>query len=352
MGKKSPSPPPAPNPAATAAAQAAANKEASIASQELSMVNQNTPFGSLEYTPRGESEAGTPQYTATQTLAPAQQEMLNLTNQAGINFGQTANQQLDNVRGNLSQPINYDTLGAAPQINEQTRAGVRDSILQRMQPQIDQDRARLETSLANQGIGYGSEAYNSAFDPFNRSVTDTRLAADAASLGQASQLYGLEANQRDRAISEMAQQRQIPLNELNAMLTQSQVQGPQFVSTPQSAIAPADIMGATYGSYNADMNNYNQQLASNNSSRGGLYGLAGSGLGGWASSGFKFSDRRLKTDIEQVGTFKGLGVYLYRYVWGGPLQIGVMADEVRRLMPDAVKRVGGFDMVNYAKVLA
>ena len=348
MGKSSPSPPPAPDPAATAAAQAAANKEASIASQELSMINQNTPYGNLEYTPRGESAAGTPQYTATQTLAPAQQQMLDLTNQAGINFGQTANQQLDNVRGTLAQPIDYSALGAAPQINEDTRNSVRDSILARMQPQQEQDRARLETSLANQGIGYGSDAYNNAFQPFNQQINDSRLAADQASLGQASQLYGLEANQRDRAVNEMAQQRQIPLNELNAMLTQSQVQGPSFVSTPQNNVAPADIMGATYGSYNGDLNAFNQNQSNAAANRGSMYGA----LGTLGSAAFMFSDRRLKTNIERVGTFKGLGVYLYRYVWGGPLQMGVMADEVRKLMPEAVKRVGGFDMVDYRKVLA
>ena len=47
------------------------------------------------------------------------------------------------------------------------------------------------------------------------------------------------------------------------------------------------------------------------------------------------SDRRLKRDIEQVGMLSnGLGVYRYRYFWSPDEFIGVMADEVRKIVPD------------------
>jgi len=63
------------------------------------------------------------------------------------------------------------------------------------------------------------------------------------------------------------------------------------------------------------------------------------------------SDRRLKTNIERVGTLKnGLGAYLFNYVWGGPAWLGVMADEVKKIMPHAVVNIGGFDAVNYSEV--
>lgn len=62
-----------------------------------------------------------------------------------------------------------------------------------------------------------------------------------------------------------------------------------------------------------------------------------------------FSDRRLKTDIARIGTTDdGLGVYTYRYKWGGPVQMGVMADEVANVRPEALgPTVGGFATVNY-----
>lgn len=350
MGKSAPKAPPAPDPAATAQAQAAANKESAIATSELAMVNQDTPYGSLEYTPRGESAAGTPQYTATQTLAPAQQQQLELTNQAGVAFGQTANAQLDNVRGSLEQPLSYDSLGAAPQANEQTRQNVRDSMIARLQPDFDRDREALNSQLANQGIGYGSNAYDDAFRTYDNSVNDARLSADVQAGNQMAQQYGLERSARDSAINEMAQQRQIPLNELAAMLSGSQVQGPTFVSPQTAQIAPADIMGATYASYNGDNGVFGTNVGAQTANNQGLFSLLGSGAmaGGMA---YGKSDRRLKTDIKQVGVFKGLAVYTFRYIWGGPTILGFMADEVRKVMPDAVRRFGEYDAVNYGMVL-
>lgn len=62
-----------------------------------------------------------------------------------------------------------------------------------------------------------------------------------------------------------------------------------------------------------------------------------------------FSDRRLKKDIEKIGQMNdGLGVYRYRYTFGGPEQTGVMADEVQNLRPWAMgETVNGFMTVNY-----
>ena len=340
-------PPPAPDPVATAAAQAAANKETSIASQELSMVNQDTPYGGLVYTQHGESEAGTPQYTATQTLAPSQQKMLDLTNQAGIQYGQTANNQLDAVSGKLSEPLNFSGLGPAPQANEQMRQTVRDSMMSRVQPDLDQRRTAMDTQLANQGITAGSTAYDNAYRPILNAENDAFSNADIQAGNQMSQMYGLESAARDKAINEQVMQRQIPLNELAAMLSGSQVQGPQFVNSPQQSVAPPDIMGATYGSYNADMNNYNQAGGQNNAMTGGLFSLGSAAMPFLLSS-----DRRLKTNISRLGHMaNGLGVYAWTYIWGGPEWVGVMADEVRKVIPGAVHRIGEYDAVDYRMVL-
>ena len=59
------------------------------------------------------------------------------------------------------------------------------------------------------------------------------------------------------------------------------------------------------------------------------------------------SDRRLKTDIRSVGKLdNGLIVHLYR-LEGGPFQIGLMADEVREMHPEAVVNNGEFLSVHY-----
>ena len=65
-----------------------------------------------------------------------------------------------------------------------------------------------------------------------------------------------------------------------------------------------------------------------------------------------FSDRRVKEDIKRVGkTDEGTPIYTYRYKWGGPRQMGVMAQDVERTNPEAVKRHPfGIKMVDYSKV--
>jgi len=407
-GGSAPAPPAPPDPVATAQAQGAANKEAAIASQELNMINQLSPYGNLSYDQTRTTEAGTPQYTATSTLSPSGQRQLDLTNQAGELYGETANEQLRQVAGQLSAPVNFSSLGqaptadfstlgqaptanfsglgAAPVANEQTRQTVRQSIQDREQPFQDRRLDQLRTRLDTQGIAEGSQAYSRAMDDYNRGINDFSLGADIDALGQMQGLYGLEADQRgratneigqqfdfsnqardrglrdieaqygldanarDRAVNELVQQRQIPLNELASMLSGSQVTGPSFLNTPQQTMQAGDIQGATYANYQGAQNAYNQQQQANSSAKGGLGSLAGS-LGSAAIT--KYSDRRLKTNIRKVGKLaNGLFVYLFNYIWGGPAELGVMSDEVRVIMPHAVGTRNGFDVVNYSEVLA
>lgn len=65
-----------------------------------------------------------------------------------------------------------------------------------------------------------------------------------------------------------------------------------------------------------------------------------------------FSDRRLKKDVKEIGeTHDGLPIYSFKYKNGDDLpRIGVMADEAREKHPDAVRRVGGVDAVDYEKI--
>src|SRR5579872_5815319 len=72
----SPSPPVVSDPNVTATQQQGLNTKAGEASQAGSMVNQNTAYGSLNYTQTGTSPDGTPIYTANTSLSPAQQQLL------------------------------------------------------------------------------------------------------------------------------------------------------------------------------------------------------------------------------------------------------------------------------------
>lgn len=90
----------------------------------------------------------------------------------------------------------------------------------------------------------------------------------------------------------------------------------------------------------------------------GLFNLPAQFLGmqygakvGTPGFGSVFSDRRLKRNITRIDTRPdGLGVYEFEYIWGGGRQIGLMAQEVQGVYPDAVGEAGGYLTVNYSKV--
>ena len=84
--------------------------------------------------------------------------------------------------------------------------------------------------------------------------------------------------------------------------------------------------------------------------------MKGANLGGLFSgigSMFALSDRRAKKDIKKVGILKGQNIYEYKYKMGGPKQLGVMAQEVLKKVPEAVaKGADGLLRVNYSKAFA
>ena len=79
----------------------------------------------------------------------------------------------------------------------------------------------------------------------------------------------------------------------------------------------------------------------------GLLDYAGTAAGGVAAS-----DRRLKKNIQWIGRMKnGLDIYEYDYINGSGPHVGVMADDVKVLLPEALGPViAGFMTVDYSKI--
>jgi hypothetical protein len=78
---------------------------------------------------------------------------------------------------------------------------------------------------------------------------------------------------------------------------------------------------------------------------GALLG-AGSQIGG-----AMLSDRRFKEGIKQVGTLdNGLPVYTYRYKGSDTIHMGVMAQEIEKLIPNSVIEDNGIKFVNYGVI--
>jgi hypothetical protein len=292
-----PKAPPPPDYAAAATAQGAANTDSAIATNFLNQANQVGPYGSLTYSydpskgytlPSGQI---IPQTTATTTLTPAQQQLLDQQTGISSQLNTLASQGIGNVSGAVNNPINPANLPALTgSLNPNDGVALRDQItnamMARMQPQIDRDRAALDTRLANQGITHGSEAYGTDYDTFNKSVADQRIAALLAgdqeqqsqfNRGLASAQFGNQA--RGQALQEAEFFRNEPLNMLNALRTGNQVNLPSFGNVSGgSNIAPAPVYQATTDQYSAAMNAYNAKLQQNSALMGGLASLGGAGL--------------------------------------------------------------------------
>lgn len=230
---RGPSAPKAPDPYQTAGAQTGQSIGTAIANQTLGMVNQVTPDGSLTYNQTGVKQwtdpasgkvYDLPQYTATQTLSPAQQRLQGLQTQGATNLAQLGADQSARLGSILSKPMStagapnvrapqlgrvgsgpdMQTVGAGPRLATSyngdfsaDRKRVEDAIIARASPQMEADRRALESRLANQGIQIGSEAYDRAMQNQSQAVNDFRLGAILSGGQEQSRMVGLE---RDRAI--------------------------------------------------------------------------------------------------------------------------------------------------------
>jgi hypothetical protein len=69
--------------------------------------------------------------------------------------------------------------------------------------------------------------------------------------------------------------------------------------------------------------------------------------GGVGKPGWMYSDVNLKTNIRKIGTYKnGLNKYSFTYVWGED-GVGAIAQEVQKVLPEAVRMNNGYLEVNY-----
>ena len=71
-----------------------------------------------------------------------------------------------------------------------------------------------------------------------------------------------------------------------------------------------------------------------------------------STSTFVASDIRLKRDIELLARLdSGIGLYRYRYLWSDTVYVGVMAQEVAEIVPDAVRLASdGYFRVDYGRL--
>jgi hypothetical protein len=429
-----PDPPTPPNPYQTAAAQTGTNVSTGVANSFLNNVNQITPEGSLNYDVTGNYSwtdpttghaYNIPRFTSTQTLSPQGQALKAQNDATKMNLATMGNAQSSRVSNLLSTP--FAPGGAAPGAGDASkitgvgqaatsfdpgwditksygpednfsadRQRVEDALMSRINPQLAKERGNIEQRLADQGIRYGSQAYTSAMDDYNRQATDTRfgaisqagdeqtrlnqMAASQASFQNQAQAQGYQQNQglasfqnaglaqqlaqaqsgfnaqnaaRNQYMQEQYQQRNQPLNEISALMSGAQVQNPNWLNTPSSQIATTDIGGLINQNFAQQQQNYQSANQNWQSTMGGLLGLGGKLA--------TMSDRRSKQNIEKIGTVFSAGedngrhklpVYEWEYKHDpGTRRVGPMAQDVEKIDPGAVGEIGGVKHIDASRVM-
>jgi hypothetical protein len=430
-----PDAPQPPNPIATAAAQTGTNVSTAVANAYLNNVNQNTPQGSLSYDVTGSQEwtdpstgakYSIPRFTSNHTLSPQGQAIQTQTDATRLNLATMANSQSSRLGSLLSNPFNassgapfggtYEWLANSARPIDSFEGGgpitrsygpeddfssdrqrVEDALMSRMNPQLARERGNIEQRLADQGIRYGSQAYQSAMDDYNRQATDTRFgaigqagqeqqrmmdmaqaqaafqnaaqgqqfqqnAAQAAftnagraqMLGQEKDIYNAAQNMRGQYMQEQYQARNQPINEITALMGGSQVQQPNFNAGNLGGNIPTtDYAGIMNQNFQNQMGVYNAQNANWQTLMGGAAGLGAAGI--------KASDERVKKNISKLGNVfafnedaerEGLPIYEYEYKRGdGRRHVGPMAQDIEKLDRGAVKNIGGVKHIDTSRVM-
>lgn len=319
-----PSAPVAPSAASVAGAQTASNVDTAKATAELNAVNTSGPNGNVTYTNSDPDGNGIPNYTQTTTLSPAGQALLDSTNTTKQNLANVATDASGRLGGLISAPIDFS---AQKDFLTGLTSGALDKTWGR-------DEATLASTLSNKGIAEGSDAYTRAFSDFRNDKSAAYNSANASNF--------------TTALQDQLALRNQPINEILALAGQTGVQAPAVNAPAQTGVAGTNVAGIAQQGYQNQVNSYNQ----NQANLGGLFGTIGNVAS--AAAPFILSDERAKEDIEYDGgmTEDGIPTADFRYAWEpeGVSRHGVIAQDVARIRPDAVGRIGGLLAVDSSKI--
>lgn len=225
--------------------------------------------------------------------------------------------QLQSVLGTLFGGTNAD---------KQAADSVFSAFSDRYEPIFERQTDNLQDRLVNQGIPVGSEAYSRAMNDLAQTQNDAY---------QQAAYQSVQAGQQARN------------NEIQNSL------GIFSAFNPLSGYTGSSAQGSTgiYDNYyQGQLNAYNANKA--NAQAGALGLLSGITAGANAASGLLgslFSDARIKENLRPVGQlFNGLTVYAFNFPGEAVTRIGLVAQEVQQVVPEAVSQSDeGLLMVDY-----
>lgn len=189
-----------------------------------------------------------------------------------------------------------------------------------------QDAQKLKNAAIGQNFAQAQSAQGQGF---NQNLTAAQFGNDAS----------------NQALARELQLRQQPLNEINSLMGSSQIQNPQFQGYTGANVAAAPTLQGAQLQGQQAQDLYGQQMSARNANVAALAQVAATGAK--FIPGYGTSDIRLKSNIVRIGDHP-LGIGIYEYDIDGHRDVGVMAQEVLTVKPEAVaQRPDGYLMVNY-----
>jgi len=230
-----------------------------------------------------------------------------------------------------------------------------ESSMYNLRPEFASQDTQLTDYLSNRGIPLGSDAYRKALSGLRRDrggqLNQLGLQATLAGAGEQDRLVRLAESQRAARLAE----------------TGSATQGIDMgLFSNTAGIDAAGIISGQEGASNAyNLSRFQdsqkrRSAAANEVIKGGFGALtgavssggaltsAGGASGGGAAAAA--SDINLKEKIEKVGEENGFNIYEFNYKGKPERYRGVMAQEVQKIMPEAVTEKDGFLAVFYDKI--
>jgi hypothetical protein len=215
------------------------------------------------------------------------------------------------------------------------------------QQEIDKNRNALQAQAAQNQYSIGMGNLEQQQGQYDRMYD---LNSQKQGYNQQMDNANYQNSLRQQQIQEEMLRRNQSLNEMNALLTGSQVGQPNFDDYNTAGRGNGtDYSGAADSQYQSSLDSFNAKNAMWQGFMGGGADLYGSGM---------FSDERLKDNLVKVDEYKGLSIYTW--VWNklmpevakrGTQGIGFIAQEVQKVIPHAIiNDPSGFLKIDYDKV--
>ena len=281
----SPQAPPAPDYSGAAKEQGAANLEAAKASGRINNPNVISPYGTQQVTWDGDTP------TLTQTFSPSQQALFDQSNATKLQLSQLSGQGATALQGVVGKGVDFSGAPAAPGDYSTLRNQTIDAMMAR--PKEDYARAvdQKQSDLIAAGIRPGSKAYDDQMQLLQRGLNDANTQAAVNSGVLTSQAYQMDADRRKQAITEHLAQRQIPLNEITALTSGSQVSNPFLTPgyAQNAQVGAVPVFAATQATGQWGRDTYNAQAAQAGNLQSGLFTLGAAGISAFGGGGSKGS---------------------------------------------------------------